>query len=544
MQMEAFHWKKNQALAEDYIQDSGTANHLFHFHYKRTEDWLTRAAWVTEQSSALRADRHQLAAVLTSYNERIGNTQQALQKIQDLSKSESLVVVGGQQAGLFGGPLLVLYKAITIIQLAREWSGKLSRPIVPVFWIAGEDHDFDEVNHIYSLTSAQTVEKIKVEHPTGQRTSISRLPLKEHVWIAALQALEDSLIDTEFKAELLAKLKNAALPSSTLSDAFARWMAWLFGEYGLVLLDADDPPLRGVESAMFEQLIARNEALSDALMQGRKRVRECGYEPQADITENGANLFVFEKGGRLLLQREDGLFTDKKKSVSYSREQLLDISVTHPQRLSNNVMTRPLMQEYLFPVLATVLGPGEIAYWGLTASAFEMFGMKLPIVAPRLEFTLIEGTVHKHMVRYDLSFDDVLNRFEEKKQSWLSKQDTMRLGERFEVVKEEFKASYGPLVDSLAAINAGVKLLGESNLAKILNQIEYLEQKAADGHKAQFESTLRHLDRIQLTIRPLAKPQERVYNGCAYMNRYGNGWLKQLVETPIPVDGQHRIYYL
>lgn len=544
MQMETFHWKKNQVLAEDYIAGSGKAKALFPYHFGELKDWQSRVSWLDENRTSPQVDRGRMTQVLRTYNERIGNTQAAFDHINALANKDALAIVGGQQAGLFGGSLLVLYKAITTIQLAREWSEKLKRPVVPIFWIAGEDHDFDEVNHMYVLSNAQQIDKIKVDHPTGRRTSVSRLPIEPEAWKDALAALDQSLMDTEFKASLLAKLQGTTEDGATLSDAFARWMAILFGEYGLVLIDSDEPSLRKLETSMFEGLIFQNELLSASLLKSQDEVKRAGYDSQADISNDGANLFVFAGGQRLLLHREGGHFTDKKKEYNFTGEQLHDFAVTTPENMSNNVMSRPLMQEFLFPVLATVLGPGEIAYWSLTKHAFEQFGMKMPIIAPRLEFTLIEGTIQKQMNKYDFTFEDVLERFEQKKQSWLNAQDTLQLNARFDSVKTEFRDSYTPLVDSLAMINAGVKKLGDTNLAKILEQIEFLQNKAGEAYKTQFDATLRQLERIRLTILPLAKPQERVYNGCAYMNRYGNDWLRNLIETPISVDGLHRVYYL
>jgi bacillithiol biosynthesis cysteine-adding enzyme BshC len=545
MQMEVLKWQGNQPLAEDYIDQSEQAAHLFDSHFANPEDWLQRAAFLDEfQDRANKADREQLVTALIAYNNKAGNSPLALQNARELLDASALVVVGGQQAGLFGGPLLVIYKAITIIQLAREWSRKLQRPVIPVFWIAGEDHDFDEANHMYYLSGQLQVEKVKVEHPTGRRTSVSKLPLTEEAWERALEALEASLIDTEFKQALLDKVRFLTNGGRTLTDSFAAWMASLFGEYGLVLLDSDDPALRHVEAAMFQQLIERNEEVGEALAQGKRQVEAAGYQAQADVTDNGANLFVFQGDQRLLLQRDAKLFTDKKKDYTFSREQLIDMAVTSPERLSNNVMTRPLMQEFLFPVLATVLGPGEIAYWAITRQAFHLFGMKMPIVAPRLEFTLVEGSVLKYMGKYGLTFDDIRFRFEDKQREWLEAQDKLKLSEQFDAVKASFQDIYAPLVESLGAINAGVQNLGDTNLARIIEQIEYLEGKASDAYKAQFDAALRQLERIRLSILPLAKPQERVYNVFAYLNRYGEDWIKQLTETQLPVDGMHRVYYL
>jgi bacillithiol biosynthesis cysteine-adding enzyme BshC len=543
MQIEALNWTRNQQLAQDYTEDKIPAGSLYDYHYLKLEDWRARAESLSVYQGP-KADRAELVKALTAYNSRVGNSRSALNNIEQLSEASALAVVGGQQAGLFGGQLLVVYKAITLIQLARKWKEELGRPVIPVFWIAGEDHDFDEVNHIHYLSADLQVEKIKVDHPTGRRTSVSRLPLLAETWQQALESLDASLMDTEFKAAILAKLRDIIKREATLTDSFAALMAYLFGDYGLVLLDSDDPALRQVEAPMFKLLIERNEEISGSLLQGKREVEAAGYEPQAEVSDNGANLFLFEGEQRLLLHREGGLFADKKNEFSCTKEQLLDIAANAPQRLSNNVMTRPLMQEFLFPVLATVLGPGEIAYWSLTQEAFHLFGMKMPIIAPRLEFTLVEGTIQKHMSKYDLTAEDVRFRFEEKQRQWLEAQDTMRLAERFDAVKSSFRQSYEPLVESLGAINSGVQKLGTTNLAKIIEQIEYLEGKAADAYKAQFDAAIRQLDRMKLSIIPIAKPQERVYNILAYLNRYGDDWLKQLLETPIPVDGMHRVYYI
>ena len=204
----------------------------------------------TKQVMPRMSNRESLVEVLEAYNKRIGNTGAALEHVAALGDKQTLAVVGGQQAGLFGGQLMILYKAITIIQLAREWSAKLHRAVVPIFWIAGEDHDFDEVNHVHVLSNAQQIEKLKVEHPTGLRTSVSRLPLSSEAWEEALNKLDQSLMDTEFKASLLDKMRSVLRRMARRFQMLllAGWR-YLFGEYGLVLIDADEPELRALESS-------------------------------------------------------------------------------------------------------------------------------------------------------------------------------------------------------------------------------------------------------------------------------------------------------
>jgi bacillithiol biosynthesis cysteine-adding enzyme BshC len=543
VQLESMIWKSGQPIAEHYIRQFDRVRELFEYDPAAQQLWRERAAWLDKGASP-RADRGRLADALQRYNETIGNDAAALEQVRALRNGEALAVVGGQQAGLLTGPLLVMYKAITIVQAARQASERLGRPVVPVFWIAGEDHDWDEVDHIQVLTNRNEIEKLRLVKKTALRTSVSRTPVTPEEWANILGQLDTLLMDTEYKNDWMDMLHGFAAESRTLTDLFARMLARLFGRYGLVLLDSDDPVLRRVEAAFFERLIVENETLCEALLSGQRRVRELGYPVQAEVGDNAANLFLFEQGERTLLHREGDFFVNKRGSVRLTKEQLLQRLRTSPESFSNNVMTRPLMQEYLFPVLATVLGPGEIAYWALLKQGFAAMGMKQPPIVPRVEATLLEGAVQKHMRKYELTVEDVAERFEERKRDWLKAQDSLRLEERFAEVKRQFRASYEPLLELIGGLNPGLRKLGDTNLNKITEQIDYLLAKAVEAQNAQFDAALRQHERIRLSVLPLGKPQERVYNVLAYLNRYGDGWLHELAQTRLALDGRHLIVYL
>jgi bacillithiol biosynthesis cysteine-adding enzyme BshC len=545
LKVESIHWKSSLPLTEDYVQDYGKVSDLFDYDPWQESSWAERAAWL-DRENPLAADRGQLAEVLLTYNKAIGSTPETLSAIAQLKQKETLCIVGGQQAGIFSGQSLVIYKAITLIRSAKLASEKLGRPVIPVFWIAGEDHDFEEVNHMYYLSPDLQVSKIKIEHPSGKRSPVSSLTISREQWVTALELLDASLIPTEFKAGWMDSLRAMAAKSNTLVDFFARILAKLFGAYGLVVVNSADPELRRLESPMFNKLIREHEALNAAVVRGQTKLEALGYSSQVEVNERSANLFVVDEDERILLYADgaNGPYTDRKRERLYTREQLLDWADSSPERLSNNVMTRPLMQDYLFPVLATVLGPGEISYWAITREAFHQAGNKMPLVIPRLEFTLLEGTVQKNMHKYGLTLEDVLYRLEEKQEEWLRSQDTLKLEERFEEVRARFKEGYQPLVELIAGINPGIGKLGETNMGKILEQIHFLEQKASDGARTQFDASLRQFQRIGLSVVPMGKPQERVYNIFSYLNKYGDSWLYELLDSELIPDGKHKICYM
>jgi bacillithiol synthase len=321
-------------------------------------------------------------------------------------------------------------------------------------------------------------------------------------------------------------------------------MGSLFGKFGLILLDSADPSLRRLERPFFKALIERNDELEAAYKETAANIIAAGYDLQADVTPGNANLFYIHEGARLLLHKSEGRFSDRKGEVSFSREELLMILDEHPERFSNNVLTRPLMQDYILPVLATVLGQGEMAYWAIPRDAFQVVGGQMPLILPRMSFTVIEGTLHKHMDKYGLSFADVRAGLENKRKEWLAAQDELELGRRFEETKEAFTAMYEPLIEQLGNIQAGLLKLGNNNKEKILDQIAFLQGKAMDAMEKQNEAALRQWERIEQSLMPAGKLQERVYNIMYYLNRYGLSWLDELMTIPADYSGTHRIIYM
>ncbi|CAM3232551.1 bacillithiol biosynthesis cysteine-adding enzyme BshC [Paenibacillus lupini] len=545
MNTEHYDLPSAQPLTEAYIhRTDANVDLLYGYHPEREQDWTTRLERL-EKLAGSRANAAEVAEVLRQYNSRY-TTPEVDASIRAIAEGAP-VIIGGQQAGLWSGALLVIHKAVSIVSGAKWASQKLGCKVVPVFWIAGEDHDWDEANHTFLLNAEQELRKLTLQRPEGPRTSVSRTAVDEDSWNKLLDELEQTLPHSDFKPGLLEELKQIAGQSHSLSDMFAGILAFLFGKEGLVLLDADDPKLRKVEAPMFRRMIEQNDELEQAYKAAAEKVKSFGYQLQADVVDGSANLFLFnsESGNeRTLLHKRDGQFQDRKGTAFWSKEQLLQLAEDQPSQFSNNVLTRPIMQDYLFPVLGTVLGPGEVAYWALTGEAFRKLEMEMPIIVPRSSFTLVEGTIAKHMMKYELSFEDVAKRFDARKQQWLTEQDQLSIEERFQEVKQSFISMYGPLLELAGSVQPGLLKLGETNRQKIVEQIEYLESKTKDAFNKQYDASIRQLDRIALSLWPSGKPQERVINMTGYWNRYGSVWLEKLLELPFEPSGGHQLVYL
>ncbi|MFB5266200.1 bacillithiol biosynthesis cysteine-adding enzyme BshC [Paenibacillus enshidis] len=535
--------RAGSALAEDYVEGTGRVLELYGYHFRQAEDYKTRAKRLDEME-AQRIDRQAVVRCLRIYNEQHNGHAQVMESLNRLSQPDALVIAGGQQSGLFTGQLLVIYKAATIIKAAQEAEQRLGRPVVPVFWIAGEDHDWDEVNQAYIMTSTPDPVKVRLRYQPDRRNSVSYIPLSPVHKEEVLLELERLLPDAEFKAEILQQLRTAFMDTEHLSDAFAKMLGHFFGRYGLVLLDSADPALRELELPVFRRIIESNDELEAAYQAAAQRIEAAGYQLQAEVAEGGANLFYINKGERLLLYKQNGIYGDRRGQVRFTKQELLEELERHPERFSNNVLTRPLMQDSLLPVLATVLGNGEISYWAITRQAFEVLELEMPVLLPRMSFTLVEPNVRKYMEAFGLTFQNILEGLEPLKDKWLSAQDSFHMEEEFVAFRQELFRLYAPVIERAGQIEKGLVRLGEKNRDRIAEQVDFMEKRVRDALVRKHETALRQWDQIGTSLLPLGRPQERVYSIYQYTSRYGDRLVHDMMSLPLDREHLHRTIYL
>jgi uncharacterized protein YllA (UPF0747 family) len=204
-------------------------------------------------------------------------------------------------------------------------------------------------------------------------------------------------------------------------------------------------------------------------------------------------------------------------------------------------LSRPLMQDYVLPVLGVVLGPSELAYWGILGPAFNRFGMSMPLLLPRQSYTYMEPNIVKLMDKFDLTVPDVIESWETRRKQWLSQQDERNLEQQFKEVKEQFAQLYAPILEAVTALQPGLAGLAETNRDKIIEQMTYLESRSVGALAKRHEASLRQWDRIHQSITPMDKPQERIYGAIHFWNRYGPTWLKRWMEVPYELNGGHRL---
>ncbi|MGI2327298.1 bacillithiol biosynthesis cysteine-adding enzyme BshC [Planococcus sp. YIM B11945] len=489
------------------------------------------------------ADREKLAGILRNYMGAREISPAAEAHLADLENGAP-VVVTGQQAGLLTGPLYTVHKAISVIVLARQASEQLGTKVVPIFWIAGEDHDLAEISHMYREVNHR-IDKLNFPHTEYGKHSASTAILNKEKMHGYLNEYFRSLPETEHSKKLHELAFGFLEESQTYTDYFAAFLNYFFKEEGLLYIDAADSKLRQYESSYFVKMIERSEAIAEKVYTAEQALVTDGYSAVIGAEAQAANLFVTVNGERILLQREDDLFVGNNGAVSFSFDELMEVAKTAPERLSNNVVTRPLMQELVFPVLTFVGGPGEIAYWAALKGAFTVMGMEMPVIMPRLSMTLVNRQVQSLLEKYKLTFGDVVN----------GREIAVLRNELLESVREQeaeslvdqlqktLQKEYQKIDEQFSKVSKGLAPLVEKNLQIHLKQLSFLKHKLQDEVLLQNSTQFNHYALIENELLPNYGFQERIFTPFPYMNEYGIDLVKDLLQLPIQYDKNHKIIY-
>lgn len=525
-------------LMNDYINGEDKLLHYFSYRPDR-ESFDSRQ----QKLEGHGVDREKLSAVMRTYMEPYGISEKAEQHLEDFQDGAS-VVITGQQAGLLTGPLYTIHKAISTIVLAKQASKELGSKVVPIFWIAGEDHDLAEISHLYRETAGR-VEKLNFPHMEYGKKTASTAVLNKSKIRNFLEEYFRSLPETEHSAALQHMVFGFLDQTNTYTEFFSAFLNHFFKEEGLLFIDAAYPELRSYEAAYFKRLIELSPQIAKEVYATERKLTAAGYDPSIASEKDAANLFITIKEERILLKREGEMFTGNNGNVCFSKAEMLNIAEQTPEVLSNNVVTRPLMQEMVFPVLAFVGGPGEIAYWSVLKNAFGLLEMEMPIVMPRLGMTFINRKVQVLLEKYRLTFEDLVVR---QKAGILKAEllDSVREREAeklIEGLETKILDDYKEISEQLSGVSQGLTPLVEKNLQFHLKQLQFLKNKLEDEVVLQNAVQFGHLDYLENELIPNGSPQERIYNPMPYLNDFGIDLIDRILNLELKYDKNHKLIY-
>ncbi|KJR45779.1 hypothetical protein UF75_3825 [Desulfosporosinus sp. I2] len=498
---------------------------------KLQESFERRAAYLDSRDYS----REVLADTLKEYHRYLGANAETLQMIEELRHKETLTVITGQQAGILTGPLYTLYKAMTTIRLAKEQREKLGRPVVPVFWIAGEDHDWLEIRETYLLNSEG--KPIPCHLPGdggGESVGHQKVPSWETI---EAQLLE--IPDSEFRSSVLKKCRELTEQAENLTEWFALILQWLVHKWGLIFFDPLLPEFKRLAAPMYEQILKMHPDVREALAERTKKWVELGFTPQIQPMGGEVNLFLSVPERRAILWNDQAFYLRGQKE-SWDLDALNDLLDQAPERFSPNVVTRPVVQEFLFPTLAYVPGPGELNYWAQLGGVFSTFGFDMPILFPRLSAVVLTASWQKLLHKQALTVEDVYRGLEEHRRLCVRERDDQEIDERFQLFSEQIEKGYADL-KPLEEIHVNVSEWLIRNEVKVKFQLDYLKRKVWQAQRKRCSDLLRSLQQLEDGITPHQSRQERVLNPFSFVIRYGPSFVDRVAEIPIEDFSEHQI---
>lgn len=530
---------KSNQLVRDYLAGEKNALQFFDYDYRELETYLLRMRELKEQIFP----REALVEHLLTFNRKYTSHPNVFKNIEKLRLDNSAVVITGQQAGFLTGPLYTIYKAVSTVMLAKQLEEKLNIPVAPVFWVAGEDHDFQEVNHVWVFNDKLEKEIYRDLHNEGK--SISTIAIDKERMEQWLERVFYAFGETNHSKNVLDFVRKKLEVSHTVSDFFIQIMSSFFEKYGLIFVDSANEELRNIEAAFFHELVKHNEQLRNRLHEQSEVIARSGYQLGVDTERECVHLFYHDEEKRRLLYKEKGLFQSKDKEIALTEEELVKTCLQSPEKLSNNVVTRPLMQEYLFPTLAFVAGPGEIMYWAQLKNCFHLFNKKMPPIIPRMHVTIVERNVHKLIRKFNLSLDEILSSGVSKyREAWFKQQKGDNARQVMAEVKEMVDLAHAKLRKFAWETDHNLGQISEKNRQLIFQQLDYMEKRIEKFYEARYSNELFAFNEIEAHIFPNGNLQERVWNIFYYVNQYGIAFIDSLFLKHELGNVKHHILYM
>jgi bacillithiol biosynthesis cysteine-adding enzyme BshC len=485
--------------------------------------------WVKEEAGRVGYDdarRQTVCNTLENQNRNFGAGPKTFANIERLRRG-ALAAVTGQQVGLFGGPLFSIFKALTAVKLAEQATAA-GVDCVPIFWLATEDHDLAEVNHVALISEAGVPERLAIDSHGPQDAPVGTITLGAEVTPVVERAaalLEDTNIATW--------LRESYRPGETMGSAFARLMASLFADWGVILLDQADPVFHELAKPILRQAVERSAELDDALLVRGKALEAAGYHQQVKVTSATTLLFEIKNGVRTVVRRKSN-GTKGEFAVGEERcssQELLDRIERDAGNFSPNVLLRPVVQDYLLPTLAYTGGAAEVAYFAQAAVVYEKLLGRVTPILPRFSATLVEAKAQRLLDRYRVTLPDLFQGPEKLRETLAARTLPSDLQGRFAEAKAALERSLGSIRESLARLDPTLVDAASNAEEKMKYQLAQLEARAARAEVQRNEVITRHSDSLSSALYPNKTLQEREIAGVSFVARYGPELLQNLYET-------------
>lgn len=532
----------NTQLFLDYLYDFDKVKEFYKYNFRDKEQFIAKFKQLSESPKEF---RNELSTIINNQYKSFDPSSKTLKNISLLKNKETIAVVTGQQLGILGGPLYTFYKTITAIKLCSHLSERYDNyHFVPVFWLEGDDHDFDEVRSINVLNDNN--ELIKISYNDGateeeqNRGSIGYLKFKESIG-QFLRDFENQLRNTEFKNSIMENLKIFYRDEKTFKEPFKELMFWLFDQYGLIIFDTQDVKVKELLKPIFKKEINDFRNHTEKLVNISANLEEL-YHAQVKIRP--INLFYNYDEGRYVIEPIENEFRLKGKRKKFAFEELINLIETEPEKFSPNVLLRPICQDFLFPTGFYIGGPSEVAYFAQILPLYEFYNIDPAIIYPRSSVTILEKTIKSVLKKYELSVTDIFTDPNKLKNQIINNVSDKNLDEIFKETKNQIDIAFDNLKAKLFELDKTMGDVTSKYRIKVLGYIDELNGKAVEAQKKRYEITLRQIDKVSANLFPDMNLQERELSFFHFANKYGVDVLKKILEELAINKFEHQVIEL
>ncbi len=528
----------------EYLADPTALRHYYpnavRFHHEL-------AARAPEVLAAHRTDRAALCDALEEMNTRWGAGAETLRNIARLRSPASVAVVSGQQVGLFTGPLYTIYKALSAVKLAGCLTQR-GTEAVPVFWMATEDHDWEEVQAAeFTACDGRLASTGMPDALHREGSPVGGVMLDETANMAVQRVL-DLLPTTEFLPDLETLLRDAYRPGRTYGEAFARLLTALVSRHGLVLLDPLDARLKRLAAPLYAEAARRAPDIAAAVEARSRELESGGYHAQVHASPDAFPLFIHLDGSRRAITRRasDGRYQAKgaKDGDSYTAEELGELAASDPERFSPNVTLRAVVQDYLLPSIAYFGGAAEVAYFAQTAEVYRLLARPATPILHRASLTLVERRTGRTLERYNLHLADFFAGLDAVIARVVEEHLGAEQAQAFDRAETSINGALGELGDNLRRFDPTLADALAHGTQKIEHQLAGLRTRFHRAQMARDRAAHRQLERAYVALYPEKTLQERHLNITSLIARHGRYCLDWIYDAIDLGSVEHQIVYL
>lgn len=531
----------NYNLFLDYVYEFEKVKEFYKTDFRSREEYSSVFKKVSENHFEF---RNELTNILTEQYNSFTPSAKTLKNISSLKDLRTLAVVTGQQLGILGGPLYTFYKIITAIKLSNFLSERYEDyNFVPVFWLEGDDHDFNEVRFINILNDNNEIVKIEYDNEVvddENKGSVGNLKFNESL-NHFFSHLEKEIRNTEFTQMILEKIKSFYHPGKTFKQSFKELTFWLFDKYGLIIFDPQNIKIKERLKPIFKKEITDFRIHTEKLVNVSANLEQVYH---AQVKVRPINLFFSNEEGRFLIEPADNEFRLKRKRKRFTYDELIDLIDKEPESFSANVLLRPICQDYILPTAFYVGGPSEISYFAQVMPLYEFYNVETPIIYPRSSVTLIEKNINSIIEKYEINLTELFGEPEKVKNKVIESISKTSVDEIFSVATNQIKTAIEQLKKKLFDFD---KTIGDGSTKyeqKIFHDLEQLKNKTVDAQKRKYETTIRQIDKVINTIYPNLNLQEREINFIYFANKYGVEFINSIYDELTINKFDHQIISL